>query len=291
MITDFRKVVPYTDFLSREEIEKSFTDGYMSGYTASYGKGSIMSQVQLTEENMLQDMEESGTNYAVLQGEWDLGDYRKQNDAVYNLARKHPDKFVAHYLCLNPAEDDDMVRVIEREVKDRGFKGVNLQPWAHRLYANDKRFYPVYDKCQELCIPVTIHTSINFTTNRSIDYGRPIYLDEIACTFPQLIIVANHGGWPWVNELVAVAWKHRNVYIEIGAISPKYIGTVGSGWETLITYGNTLLQDQVLFATDNMLPLKRCVDELNALPLKDSVKEKWLGKNAAHILALDKEHT
>jgi len=195
MIIDFRKVVPYTDFLSREEIEKAFTEGYMSGYTASYGKGSIMSQVQLTEEDMLQDMEESGTNYAVLQGEWDLGDYRKQNDAVYNLARKHPDKFVAHYLCLNPAEDDDMVRVIEREVKDRGFKDVNIQPWAHRLYANDKRFYPVYDKCQELGIPVTIHTSINFSTNRSIDYGRPIYLDEIACTFPQLIIVANHGGW------------------------------------------------------------------------------------------------
>lgn len=250
-----------------------------------------MSQVQLTEEDILQDMEESGTNYAVLQGERDLGDYRKQNDAVYDLARKHPDKFVAHYLCLNPAEDDDMVRVIEREVKDLGFKGVNIQPWVHRLYANDKRYYPVYDKCQELGIPVTIHTSINFSTNRSIDYGRPIYLDEIACTFPQLIIAANHGGWPWVNELVAVAWKHRKVYIEIGAISPKYIGTVGSGWDTLLRYGNTLLQDQVLFATDNMLPLKRCVDELNALPLKDSVKAKWLGKNAAHILALDKEHT
>lgn len=37
MIIDFRKVVPYTDFLSREEIEKAFTEGYMSGYTASYG--------------------------------------------------------------------------------------------------------------------------------------------------------------------------------------------------------------------------------------------------------------
>jgi len=288
MIIDFRKVVPYTHFISREEVEKAFTQGYLRGYTASYGKGDIMSQVRLTEEEMLRDIKESSTDYAVLQGEWDIGDYRKQNDAIYNLARKYPDKFVAHYLCLNPAEDDDRVKVVEQEVKQRDFKGVNLQPWAYRLYANDKRFYPVYAKCQELGIPVTIHTSINFTTDRTIDYGRPIYLDEIACTFPNLIIVANHGGWPWVNELVAIAWKHRNVYIEIGAISPKYIGTPGSGWETLIRYGNSLLQDQVLFATDNMLPLKRCVDELRELPLKESVKEKWLGGNAAHILGLDK---
>ena len=288
MIIDFRKVVPYTDFASKEEVYKNFTEGYLRGYTSTYGKGDIMSQVRLTVEDMLRDMEESGTDSAVLQGEWDLGDYRKHNDAVYNLARKYPDKFVAYYLCLNPAEDDDMVKVVEQEVKERGFQGVNTQPWAQRLYANDKRLYPVYAKCQELGIPVTIHSSINFSIDRTIDYGRPIYLDDIACTFPELTIVANHGGWPWVNELVAVAWKHRNVYIEIGAISPKYIGTPGSGWETLVRYGNSLLQDQVLFATDNMLPLKRCVDELKDLPLKDSVKEKWLGGNAARILGLAK---
>jgi len=289
MIIDFRKVVPYTDFISSEELRKAFTEGYMSGYTKSaYGKGEFMPQLRLTVKDMLQDMKESGTDYAVLQAEWDIGDYRKQNDAVYRIVQKHPDKFFAGYLCLNPAEDDNMVKVVEREVKERGFKGLNMQPWAQRLYANDKRLYPVYAKCQELGIPVTIHTSINFTTDRTIDYGRPIYLDEIACTFPNLTIVANHGGWPWVNELVAIAWKHRNVYIEIGAISPKYIGTPGSGWETLIRYGNSLLQDQVLFATDNMLLLKRCVDELRELPLKESVKEKWLGDNAAHILGLDK---
>ena len=45
--------------------------------------------------------------------------------------------------------------------------------------------------------------------------------------------------WPWVTEMVAVAWKHPNVYIEIGAVSPKYIGTPGTGWEPLKVYGNS----------------------------------------------------
>jgi len=287
VIIDFRKVPPYTDFVSLEEVRKAFSEGYLRGYTLSaYGKGEFMPQLGLSAEDMLRDMEESSTDCSVLQAEWDIGDYRRVNDAVHNLVQKYPRKFIAGYLCLNPGEDDDMVKVIEREVKGRGFKGLNMQPWAQRLYANDRRLYPVYAKCQELGIPVTIHTSINFSTDRTIDYGRPVYLDEIACAFPELTIVANHGGWPWVNELVAVAWKHHNVYIEIGAISPKYIGTPNSGWETLVRYGNTLLQDQVLFATDNMLPLKRCIEELRALPLKESVKEKWLGGNAARILGL-----
>jgi len=175
---------------------------------------------------------------------------------------------------------------LEREVTERGMRGVNLQPFSYRVMAADKRFYPLYQKCQELGVPVTIHTSINFSNDRSIEYGRPLPLCEIACDFPDLTIIANHGGWPWVAELVGVAWKHRNVYIEIGAVAPKYIGTPGGGWETLLQFGNSLLQDQVLFATDNMIPFERAVSELKELPLKPAVMKKWLGGNAASLLGL-----
>jgi predicted TIM-barrel fold metal-dependent hydrolase len=76
------------------------------------------------------------------------------------------------------------------------------------------------------------------------------------------------------------------VYIEIGAVAPKYIGTPGTGWDPLMVYGNSLLQDRVLFATDNMLPHQRCIEELRALPLKDHVKKKWLGGNATNLLGI-----
>ncbi|MBM3183374.1 MAG: amidohydrolase, partial [Chloroflexi bacterium] len=244
--------------------------------------------VNVKTQDLVNIMNDAGVDKAVLQAEWAIGDYRKQNDAVYRIARKYPDKFPVYYLCVNPLEDDDMAKVVEKEVKERGFSGVNIQGWAQRMRPNDKRFYPVYAKCQELKIPVTIHSSINFTVDRSIEYSRPIYIDEVACDFPDLTIVGNHGGWPWVTEMVAVAWKHPNVYIEIGAVSPKYISTPGTGWEPLMVYGNSLLQDRVLFATDDMLPPKRCIDELKALPLKDAVKEKWLGTNAARLLKLEK---
>jgi uncharacterized protein len=170
-------------------------------------------------------------------------------------------------------------------VRERGARGVNLQPFSYRLLASDRRFYPLYQKCQELGVPVTIHSSINFSNDRSIKFGRPLELCDVACDFPDLVIVANHGGWPWVPELVAIAWKHANVFIEIGAVAPKYIGTPGTGWELLMQHGNSsLLSDRVLFATDNMIPYARAVEELQELPLKDDVKEAWLGGNAARLL-------
>ncbi|MBM3118402.1 MAG: amidohydrolase [Chloroflexi bacterium] len=287
MIIDFRMTPPMNEWMSLEEGQRILPTSYLRGYLGTYAD--VAFAFQITTDDLIRSMDEAGVDAAVMQGEWGIGDYRKQNDAIYRIVQAHRDRFVAGYLCVNPLEDDDMAKVVEKEVKERGFKGVNIQGFACRLRANNKRFYPVYAKCQELGIPVTIHASINFSVDRTIDYSRPIYLDEVACDFPDLIIVANHGGWPWVTEMVAVAWKHPHVYIEIGAVAPKYIGTPGTGWEPLMVYGNSLLQDRVLFATDNMLPPKRCVEELRALPLKDVVKEKWLGGNAARLLGLDKK--
>jgi predicted TIM-barrel fold metal-dependent hydrolase len=121
-----------------------------------------------------------------------------------------------------------------------------------------------------------------------MDYGRPIHLDEIAHDFPDLKIVASHAGWPWVTELVGVAWRNKNVFIETSAMRPKYYGIPGSGYETLLHFGNSVLKDKVIFGSQwPLLPLKRTIEEIQALPLKDEVKKNWLYKNGARVLGLD----
>ena len=282
MIIDFRVVPPFSEYVSREEAKRVFLEGYMAAYGDTYGHD--MHTLQASPEGILEDMEEAGVDYAVLQGEWELGDCSKMNNAVYDLAHKYPNKFPVYFMGLDPGRNQNMAKLVEREVKERGFSGVNIQSWSSRLPITDQAWIPVYATCQELGIPITIHASINFTVDRPIGLGRPLHLSEVACQFPDLIIVANHGGWPWVNEMVGVAWKHRNVYIEIGAQSPKYISKPGTGWEPLVVFGNSLLQDKVLFATDSMLSPQRVVKELMDMPLKDSVKEKWLGLNARKLI-------
>jgi predicted TIM-barrel fold metal-dependent hydrolase len=285
MIIDFRMVAPFDTYMGPGEVEDALRGGVLGRYEDVYAGASTPFGVGL--DDMLESMEQGGVDAAVLQAEWLFGDYRKLNDAVARLVAEYPDRYAAGYLTVNPAEDDDMVAVVEEGVRDLGFRGVNVQPFAYERRCDDRIFYPLYEKCLELDVPVTVHTSINFATNRTIDYGRPLHLDKVACDFPGLKLVASHGGWPWVNELVAVAWKHPTVYIEIGAISPKYIGMPGTGWEPLLVYGNSLLQDRVLWATDAMVPHKRSIEELRALPLKDDVKEKWLGLNAARLLGIE----
>ncbi len=279
MIIDFRVTLPTSGrYQEGGDEERSYLTNYGRIYASELGGGSDPAA-------LVAAMAAAGVDHAVLQAEWDAGDYRAMNDDVARIVREYP-KRLTGYCTVNPGVDDDMAAVVEREVCERGMRGVNLQPFAYRVMANDKRFYPLYQKCQELGVPVTIHASINFSNNRPIGFGRPLALCEIACDFPELTIVANHGGWPWVAELVGIAWKHSNVYIEIGAVAPKYLATPGSGWETLLQFGNSLLQNQVLFATDSMIPFERAVRELRELPLKPEVTEKWLGGNAAALLRL-----
>ena len=279
MIIDFRVTLPTSGrYQEGGDEERSYLTNYGRIYASELGGGSDPAA-------LLAAMDAAGIDHAVLQAEWDAGDYRAMNDDVARIVREYPERLTG-YCTVNPGVDDDMAAVVEREVNERGMRGVNLQPFAYRVMANDKRFYPLYQKCQELGVPVTIHASINFSNNRPIGFGRPLVLCEIACDFPELTIVANHGGWPWVAELVGIAWKHSNVYIEIGAVAPKYLATPGSGWETLLQFGNSLLQNQVLFATDSMIPFERAVTELRELPLKPEVTEKWLGGNAAELLGL-----
>lgn len=279
-IIDFRVTLPPGEYG-----EGAAGTSAESGYLANYERVYAGERGSNTIDAMVAAMDEAEVSLAVLQAEWGFGDYRRMNDAVFRICDQHPGRFIP-YIAVNPAAPDDMAAVVESEVRDRGARGVNLQPYAYRLHCDDRRFYPMYAKCRELGIPVTVHCSINFTSDRSIDYGRPIHLDQVACDFPGLVLVANHGGWPWVTELVAVAWKHPTVYIEIGAISPRYIAMPGTGWEPLLVYGQSLLQDRVLWATDSMLPFATSLEQARKLPIKPDVLTKWLGANAARLLGL-----
>ncbi|MFQ6015937.1 MAG: amidohydrolase family protein [Anaerolineae bacterium] len=284
MIIDFRIRIPPRRQFPQGEAAMAEMPGFVQRYQALYKEAL---QTNWGDEDLLAAMEAAGITRGVLQAEFEFGDYRALNWAVQEMAQRYPDHFIG-YCTVDPAADDDMVAVVSEAVEEHGMRGVNLQPWAYRVKANDRRFYPLYARCAELGLPVTVHTGVNFSTDRSIDFGRPLYLDQVACDFPELVLVANHGGWPWVAEMMAVAWKHPQVYVEIGGIAPKYLALPGSGWETLMQFANSVLQDQVLFATDwPLIPFDRAVCEFNQLPLKESVKEKILYKNAARLLGLN----
>src|SRR5206468_536788 len=143
-------------------------------------------------------------------------------------------------------------------------------------------------KCVELGVPLSIHTSANWTSVAVNDLGHPRHLDPVARDFPELRIIMSHGGYPWVLEACLLAWKYENVYLELAAHRPKYLAEPGTGWEPLLRFGQTTIAEKVLWGSGAFLlqrPVAELVAEFRALPVKPAVMERWLGGNAEPGLA------
>jgi hypothetical protein len=238
----------------------------------------------MTSKEFLKMLEETGVTYACVgTGRW------ASNEHTASLAEEAKGRLIP-WARISPTEGMAGVRKLEYYVKELGFKGLAVSPFRERIYVNDKKYYPFYAKCVELNIPIRAHTSMNYATDRAMDLGRPIYLDEVARDFPELVIIAGLGGWPWVPELVGLVRRHQNVYIDVAAHRPKYIKYPGSGFEMLLHFGNTVLQDKILFASSWMtlgVPMTQIIQEMEELTRNEVVKRKWMYENAARILKIE----
>ncbi|WP_366921561.1 amidohydrolase family protein [Metallumcola ferriviriculae] len=279
MIVDFRVRVPLRD---TEDDPMVPAPPFMGRYNKLLN---YEERVNKPLDKLIEEMDEARINRAVLQAEYEYGDYAKiLNRRAGEIVARYPNRFVG-FATVDPREGMEAVRELETAVKDFGLRGLNLQPCFLRMEPTHRLFYPLYAKCVELGIPVTLHTGVNYSEVHPMKYDHPLHIDEVACDFPELNIIACHTGWPWISDIVAVARKHPKVYMDLGGISPKYIAKQGSGWEVFFHFANSLLQEQVLFATDwPVFPFQRAIEELKGLAFKEEVKEKILFRNAEKLL-------
>ena len=211
------------------------------------------------------------------------------NDEVAELLRDYPERFIG-LARISGLQGMRGVRELERRVRDQKFQALGVSALVDGIPASDRRYYPLYAKAVELDIPVRIYSSMNYATDRPYDLGHPRHLDQVAIDFPELTIIGGLGGWPWVNEMVALVRRHPKLHLDTSAHRAKYLGQRGSGWEMLIQFGNTLIQDKVLVGLSAGLvgqPHETLIKEYLDLPLKDAVKEKWLYTNAARVFGLE----
>ena len=113
------------------------------------------------------------------------------------------------------------MRELRRCVEELGFVALRAIPWLWGWPPNDRRYYPLYVACVELGIPFC--TQVGHTGPlRTSETGRPIpYIDDVALDFPELVIVGGHIGYPWTDEMLALARKHENVWIDTSAYTAQ----------------------------------------------------------------------
>ncbi len=138
----------------------------------------------------------------------------------------------------------------------------------HRLY------YPIYAKCIELDLPISVNTGIPGPPMPGA-CQHPLYLDRVCLDFPELKLVMAHGADPWWDVAIRLMLKYPNLYLMTSAYSPKYFPA------ELIHYMNTRGQNKIMFATDHpVISMERCMKEAAELDLRDGVLDKYLYANA-----------
>lgn len=234
----------------------------------------------LTVEQIIAEMDKAGVQKLMLSAWHRREGWIFSNDEVAAMSAAYPDRFVG-VAAVNLEKPVEAVRELERAVKELGFKALRVVPWLWSRPPNDKFYFPLYVKCIELGIPFCTQVGHTGPLMPS-ETGRPVpYLDEVALTFPDLKIVAGHIGHPWTDEMIGVAWKHENVYIDTSAYLPRYYPP------QLLHYMNTYGKDKVLFGTNfPQLSLEKCVAQVRELRLSEEVQAKFFGENARRVFKL-----
>ena len=234
----------------------------------------------LTVAQIVEQMDHAGIQTLMLSAWHRPNQWVTHNDVVAEMVTQFPDRFVG-VAAVNLEKPVDAVHELGRAVNELGFKALRVVPWLWNRPPNDKFYFPLYVKCIELDIPFCTQVGHTGPLMPS-ETGRPVpYLDEVALTFPELKIVAGHIGHPWTDEMIGVAWKHENVYIDTSAYLPRYYPP------QLLHYLKTYGQDKVMFGTNfPQLSLEKCVGQVNELGLTEEIKAKFLFQNAQRVFKL-----
>ena len=266
-----------------QEVAKGQT-GYDENFMAQVRMPEAM-RGGLSIERHLEIMDEARVDHALLIAVR-AGDRLRQGsfeipyDQIAQYVAQHPTRF-SGLAGVDPTRGMSQLRDLEVAVKEHGFVGAHSYPHWFSLPPDAAQWYPIYAKCCELDIPIMMQVGQNLIYQKNVrlpSVARPILLDRIAIDFPELKLIGIHVGTPWADEMIAMAWKHENVFIGIDAYAPKHLP------KSLVHYMNSYGSDKVLFGTDwPVIDPRRGRREVEQFDLKPESFARVMRENALEV--------
>ncbi len=232
-----------------------------------------------TLEGFVAEVRESGITSAVVVGR-DTPSLSISNDRIQEITAPHQELIGIASVDPQTHGVKAALAEIERATKQLGLRGINVEPGfgAPAVAADDAQFLPVYDACAQLGLPVFIMSG---PTTPNFEHTDPAPIGRIARQFPNLNIVVYHGCYPYVNEIIGVAFRYENVHL----VPDMYIFQPGSN--LYVEAANSFLREQLLFATSYPFrAMRQTVDDFLQLGFRDEVLDNVLYRNAERLLKL-----
>ena len=205
---------------------------------------------------------------------------------VPEMVRECPDKYIP-FFWVNIDDLASSIEDLERAVEEWGCRGIKFQPLLQHFYPNEKRLYPVYEKCAELGLVVLFHTGAvafpqEFGIPHLTKYAHPMPIDEVAFDFPDLSIIAHLGG-NYFYEALVLAEKHENILLDTAYLPffcKRMLPDVTPA-QMIERAAEVLGPERILYACEGLAPSAVMETDLSA-----QAKRQILGLNAAELFGL-----
>jgi len=209
-------------------------------------------------------------------------------DDVYRWVEAAPDRFIASPLVRDPDEID--LRALRKAYESGRLGGMGeLANQYEGIEATDPKLRPFFALAEEFDVPVLIHHhgTAGPSTQFRISMGHPEQLEEVLVTHPNLRLVIETSGFPFLEETIALMYRYPQVY---GDLSLWKYPREAFHWylRGLIDAG---LGKRLMFGSDQMLwPDTVIDDEIEAIEsaafLSEAQKRDIFYNNAALFLRL-----
>ena len=210
------------------------------------------------------------------------------NPSVAAMRDRHPEVFVGAWGAVDPLKGEEAIQEAVRAAKEDAVLGFHFHPIMGHFRVDDPVHLPLFRQIAELGLPVMVDVG---TTGMGaglpgglgarLSDAHPMAIDNLAATLPDLTIIASHPGYPWVDEMTAVALHKANVFWELSGWAPKYFPP------SLKTDIRGRLRDKIMFGTDHpSIPFARVLQEWSDLGYSEEIMDKVFHGNAERVLGL-----
>lgn len=166
------------------------------------------------------------------------------NEYVASYVSGYSEKLIG-FASVDPNRVDAIER-LEHAVSDLNLRGLKVGPIYQDFDPASSKAIALFRCAEKLDIPVLCHQGTTFVRNAPLELARPIQLDQVARTCPDLVLVIAHLGHPWCEETMAVIRKHPNLYADVSALHTRPFQL----YKALIAAIEYRVIDKLLFGSD-----------------------------------------
>ncbi len=206
---------------------------------------------QPTYDAFVGRMDEAGIDKAVLLYSDDIGNGHSNdtlleiNRHVSRISERHPERMIP-FASVDPRRTE-AVELFRRCIEEYGMKGLKWHP-DNGFYPNSEASFKVLEVASELEVPLITHSGpLPGATSK---YAHPIHLDDVACNFPELPIIAAHMGDGWWREWRALVQYKRNIYGDLAMWQFTAVSNLPKFKAILREVIDSVGCEQVLFGSD-----------------------------------------